>query len=99
MANMCETGGIRRLSLRGRPNIRRRLPVHASGFNLGVLMRPVTGIGTPRTFQGQGRQPADHRDFAAYSLSEPLLAAFWRDWGPIGAPPGENVPEFVPESV
>ncbi len=54
MAHMYETGGMRRLYLRGRANIRKRLLVHACGFNRGVLMRSVTGIGTPRTLQGQG---------------------------------------------
>ena len=58
MAHMYETGGMRRLYLRGRANIRKRLLVHACGFNLGVLMRSVTGIGTPRTLQGQGDQLA-----------------------------------------
>ena len=63
MAHMYETGGMRRLHLRGRANIRKRLLVHACGFNLGVLMRSVTGIGTPRTLQGQGRQSAGNQSF------------------------------------
>ena len=41
LAHMYETGGMRRLHLRGRANIRKRLLVHACGFNLGVLMRSV----------------------------------------------------------
>ena len=35
MAHMYETGGMRRLHLRGRENILKRLLVHASAFNLG----------------------------------------------------------------
>ena len=66
MAHMYETGGMRRLYLRGRANIRKRLLVHACGFNLGVLMRAVTGIGTPRSLQGQGRQLASNLYFAVY---------------------------------
>ena len=57
MAHMYGTDGMRRLYLRGRANIRKRLLVHACAFNLGVLMRSVTGVGTPRTLQGQGCQP------------------------------------------
>ena len=29
------------------------LLVHASGFNLGLFMRTLTGIGTPRSLQGR----------------------------------------------
>jgi transposase len=57
MAHRYGTGGMRRLYLRGRANIRKRLLVHACAFNLGVLLRSVTGVGTPRTLQGQGCQP------------------------------------------
>ena len=73
MAHMYETGGMRRLYLRGRANIRKRLLVHACGFNLGVLMRALTGIGTPRTLQGQGRELAARLHFAGYS---PFRAAW-----------------------
>lgn len=52
---------MRWLYLRGQADIRKRLLVHACGFNLGVLMRSVTGTGTPRTLQGQGRQLGDTR--------------------------------------
>ena len=56
--DMYGTGGMRRLYLRGRADVRKRLLVHACGFNLGVLMRSLTGVGTPRTLQGQGAQQA-----------------------------------------
>lgn len=51
-AHMYETGGMRRLHLRGRENILKRLLVHAVGFNLGLVMRKRFGVGKPR--QGQG---------------------------------------------
>ena len=66
MAHMYETGGMRRLYLRGRANIRKRLLVHACGFNLGLLMRSLTGIGTPRTLQGQGGQLAGNQIAPGY---------------------------------
>jgi transposase len=51
-AHLYETGGMRRTHLRGHPNIRKRLLIHAAGFNLGLLMRTLIGIGTPRGLQG-----------------------------------------------
>jgi len=44
-------GGMRRTHLRGHENILKRLIVHAAGFNLGLLMRHVIGIGKPRCLQ------------------------------------------------
>ncbi len=54
MAHMYGTGGMRRVHLRGHNNILKRLLIHACGYNLGVLMRSLTGIGTPRSLQGGG---------------------------------------------
>jgi transposase len=51
-AHMYETGGMRRTHLRGHPNILKRLLIHSAGFNLGLLMRTLIGIGTPRGLQG-----------------------------------------------
>ena len=48
MAHAYETGAMRRLHLRGHTNIRKRLVVHGAGFNLGLLMRSLIGVGTPR---------------------------------------------------
>jgi len=50
-AHMYETGGMRRTHLQGHENILKRLIVHAAGFNLGLLMRSVLGIGKPRRLQ------------------------------------------------
>ena len=51
-AHVYDTGGLRRTHLRGHRNILKRLLVHASAFNLGVLMRQAFGRGTPRGLQG-----------------------------------------------
>jgi transposase len=51
-AHVYDTGGMRRTHLRRHPNILKRLLIHASAFNLGILMRPVFGRGTPRGLQG-----------------------------------------------
>jgi hypothetical protein len=47
-AHLYDTGGMRRTHLRGHTNILKRLLIHAGGFNLGLVMRSVTGCGTPR---------------------------------------------------
>ena len=52
-AHLYETGRMRRTHLRGHTNILKRLLVHISGFNLGLVMRSLFGIGTPRGLQGR----------------------------------------------
>ena len=42
---------MRRTHLREHENILKRLIVHAAGFNLGLLLRSVIGIGKPRRLQ------------------------------------------------
>lgn len=51
-AHMCETGGARRSWLRGLERVRKRYTIHAAARNLGVIMRKLFGIGTPRSLQG-----------------------------------------------
>ncbi len=52
-AHLYETGRMRRVHLRGHPNILKRLLVHVCGANLGLLMRQLTGVGTPRSLPGR----------------------------------------------
>ena len=52
-AHLSETGGMREVYLRGHPNILKRLLVHVAGLNLGLLLRQVIGVGTPRGLQGR----------------------------------------------
>jgi transposase len=54
MAHLYETGGMRRVHLRGHGNIIKRLLIHACGLNLGLLMRKLYGVGTPRGLQNGG---------------------------------------------
>ena len=51
-AHLYETGGMRRVHLRGHANIRKRLLIHAGGFNLALLLRQLIGVGTPRGLRG-----------------------------------------------
>ena len=52
-AHLYETGALRRVHLRGHTNILKRVLVHTGGFNLGLLMRRLIGVGTPRGLQGR----------------------------------------------
>ncbi len=52
-AHTYDTGGMRRTHLRGHTNILKRLLIHAGGFNLGLIMRQLIGLGTPRGLQGR----------------------------------------------
>lgn len=52
-AHMYETGAMRRVHLRGHENILKRVLVHAGALNLGLLMRTLFGVGTPRSLQGR----------------------------------------------
>ena len=54
-AHLYDTGGMRRTHLRGHENILKRLLIHGSGFNLGLLIRSMIGVGKPRLLQGVGR--------------------------------------------
>jgi transposase len=51
-AHCYETGGMRRTHLRKHNNILKRLLIHVAGMNLGLLLRTMYGIGTPRGLQG-----------------------------------------------
>jgi transposase len=52
-AHLYETGGMRRVYLRGHQNILKRILLHAAALNLGLLMRTLFGVGTPRGLQGR----------------------------------------------
>ena len=52
-AHLCETGGARRSWLRGLVAVGKRYLLHAAAFNLGLIMRKLFGVGTPRSLQGR----------------------------------------------
>lgn len=51
-AHCYETGGMRRLHLRGHENALKRVLVHVAAFNLSLLMRKLYSVGKPRVLQG-----------------------------------------------
>ena len=49
-ALILDRGGMRQAWLRGRKNLHKRYLIHVAGYNLGLIMRLLTGAGTPREF-------------------------------------------------
>jgi transposase len=68
-AHMYETGGLRRVYLRGRENVAKRVLLQAAAFDLSLILRKQLGAGTPRGFS----------DLLAARIAgtERLAAAFW----------------------
>ena len=79
---MYETGGMRRVWVRGHENGRKRVLIQAAAYNIGLLLRHQTGVGTPRSLQGRAVS-------AICRLIERLIArwgrltrAWWFKWTP-----------------
>ena len=87
-AHLYDTGGMRRTHLRGHANILKRVCIHVGGFNLGLFMRTLCGVGTPRSLQGH---------LTAVSV---LAVAVWArvlGLGPdLGAPAADDSSPFTP---
>jgi len=77
-AHVCETGGARRTWLCGIDKVRKRYLVAALARNLGVLMRALFGMGTPR-----GLQPEGATDDGLARLSQLAQLAVRPIWGEI----------------
>ena len=56
-AHVCETGGARRCWLHGKLKIAKRYLMQVAARNLGLIMRKLFGMGTPRGLQKEGRLP------------------------------------------
>jgi transposase len=46
--HVLDDGGMRRVWLKGCENIAKRYLIHVAAFNLGLILRKLTGFGTPR---------------------------------------------------
>jgi len=75
-AHVYDTGGMRRLHLRGRGNILKRLLIHVGAFNLSLLMRQLLGAGTPRGFATLVRRLESI--VAAFETGVCAIIALWR---------------------
>jgi transposase len=72
-AHVLETGGMRRVQLRGRINILKRMLLQVGGFNLSLVMRKLIGRGTPRGLQG-----LFSHIFSPLLLLWTVVLSFWR---------------------
>lgn len=70
-AHVCETGGARRSWLRGLADVSKRYLLAVAGHNLGVIMRKLFGVGTPRALQGA---------CAALAAALGLLTRWYHEW-------------------
>jgi transposase len=52
-AHCYDTGGMRRVHLRGRENVLKRQLIHVSAFNLSLIFRTTLGAGTPRQLRNR----------------------------------------------
>jgi transposase len=87
-AHVYDTGGMRRTHLRGHTNILKRLLIHAGGFNLGLVMRQLIGVGTPRGLQG--------RLAAVIATLVALRSLVNAHWTFVGALPSDPPRDFTP---
>ncbi len=93
-AHVYDTGGMRRTHLRGHTNILKRLLIHVSGFNLGLIMRQAIGLGTPRGLQGR---PAVVMAalFGRLGATRRRLVAIWASHRPIMTMCGRPSPNML----
>jgi hypothetical protein len=68
-AHVCETGGGRRTWLRGLVNVSKRYLMQVAAHNLGIVMRKLFKVGTPRSLQGAA---------AAWAAIVALSQTWWR---------------------
>jgi transposase len=66
--------------VRGHENVLKRLLIHASAFNLGLWMRHLFGIGTPRALQGRVLVLQTVFDLLRVLIDEEI-AAIWNKRG------------------
>ena len=72
-AHVCNTGGFRRVFVRGKRNVAKRLQIHVAAADLGIVLRKLFGVGTPRGLQGRLAE--------LLALFSALILAFRRFWG------------------
>jgi transposase len=75
-AHVCETGGARRCWLRGLAKVTKRYLLQVAARNLGLIMRKLFGMGTPRGLQPEG--DASSLVYLIHTLLATLWIMFWR---------------------
>lgn len=71
-AHLYETGGMRRMHVRGQENVTKKVVMQAAAFNLSLAMRQELKVGTPRGLQGR------KQGIPGFVLA--TLGGFWRLW-------------------
>lgn len=87
-AHCYETGGMRRVHLRGRENVLKRLLIHVGAFNLSIAMRGKLGAGTPRGLadaRKSAKAPVWGLAFATWAALGPLCKALGAVFGQLQA--------------
>ena len=88
-AHCYETGAMRRMYVRGTDNVFKRVLVQAAAFNIGLLLRKLSGWGKPR--QAQGRLNRLPSLLFAVLAAYDVYSAVW-DW--LGRFRSQRFPEF-----
>ena len=70
--HVLDRGGMRKTWLRGRENVAKRYLLHVAGFNLGLLLRQLTGYGTPK-----GAADGWHLIFVGYTACSKCILFVW----------------------
>jgi transposase len=84
-AHTCETGAGRRSWLRGLVNVAKRYVIHATAYNLGVILRKLFGVGTPRSLQGR-----------AAAACAAFFSIIWTLWHRLAVPTAPSRPPDTP---
>jgi transposase len=77
-AHVCETGGARRCLLQGLAKVAKRYLLQVAARNLGLIMRKLFGMGTPRGLQPEGDTPLFV--YLLHIIFTTLRATFQRVW-------------------
>jgi transposase len=89
-AHCYETGGMRRLYVRGTDNVLKRVLAQAAAFNMGLLLRKLSGWGKPR--QAQGRFSCIQVLLSAIFALQGAFRAFFGSLRRFGPPVFSEIP-------
>jgi transposase len=94
-AHILDCGGMRRATLRGLQNLRKRFQLAAAFYNLSQLMRKLCGVGTPKQCEAMGRGAVG----AFLSGLLMRLLALAAEWLETDESDEQNYPSWLPSSL
>lgn len=95
-AHICDSGGARRMHVRGLTNVNKRYVLAAAAHNLARIMRRLFGVGKPKGLQGDGAFAP--RDLAWYELAQTTWiqpSALTTVWTRFFAPSARTTPMIL----